>query len=130
MMDIYEIPKMTHELSSAWDQPSRSEILLDGDHKIAYMTQHTMNQLPTYSCSQPTGVYEGKMWKGQGRDGTWFLLWFGPSEFEGHCGTYRRTIKIVDELLIEPFCSCMTYGNAGGPPTGNDIDPKCMIHGD
>lgn len=93
-----EIPEMTHPLSSAWRQPSRSEILLDNDETHAYMTQHTMNQLPTYSCSKPTGVYEGKMWKGQDPNDDWWLYWFGASEKKNHCSNNIRLIVIVDTL--------------------------------
>jgi hypothetical protein len=55
------IPKMTHPLSKHWEQPDRREIEIDATH--AMMSQKAFEALHEYSCSQPSGVYEGKMWR-------------------------------------------------------------------
>lgn len=97
MLHKNEIPKMTHPLSSGWQQPSRSDILVDCEY--AYMTQHTMNQLPTYSATLPTGVYEGKMWKS--KYDKWYLNWFAESPKDADmCRGEVRIIKVVDELWM------------------------------
>lgn len=57
------IPAMTHPLSSAWHQPDRSELLFDEHNDVVLMTEATLKKLPEYSCSMPSGVYEGKMWR-------------------------------------------------------------------
>lgn len=94
------IPKMTHPLSSAWRQPSRSDILLDDE--FAYMTEKTLNELPTYSCSIPTGVYEGKMWKSGGNRAPWALCWFVTSSKDPNkCSVRFKPVKIVNELWVE-----------------------------
>lgn len=83
------IPRMTHPLSSAWEQPDRSRITVDATH--AMMSQKTFEELMEYSASQPTGAYEGKMWRredgafdyefiARGGKPTWMLCWYGPSE--------------------------------------------------
>jgi hypothetical protein len=59
--DKNEIPPMTHWMGSAWKQPKLSEILIDDTHAV--MTQRTFDKLLNYAHSQPTGVYEGKMYR-------------------------------------------------------------------
>jgi len=94
------IPPMTHPLSSAWKQPKASDILLDDE--FAYMTEKTLNQLAEYSCSIPTGVYEGKMWKSGGNRAPWVLRWFVTSKKNPNsCSIEIRSIKIVDELWVD-----------------------------
>lgn len=92
MMD-HPIPPMTHELSAYWQQPSREAILVDDTH--ALMTQATFEQLAEYSCSLPTGVYEGKMWRGHYKDGDW-LHWFDTTPGDPtSCRRHNRKILIV-----------------------------------
>lgn len=55
------IPPMTHPLSRHWKQPDTSAIVID--NLTARMSRATLDALPEYSCSIPTGAYEGKMWK-------------------------------------------------------------------
>jgi hypothetical protein len=94
---------MTHPLSRAWKQPSTDLILLDDTH--ALMSQATFEQLGEYSCSQPTGVYEGKMWvrhdglydkRCRPEDRCWLLCWYDVSE-KGpeYCSTQHRRILIA-----------------------------------
>lgn len=59
-MNVNEIPPMTHPLSRHWRQPSTSAILIDDVNAV--MDVDTLGALPEYSCSLPTGAYEGKMW--------------------------------------------------------------------
>ncbi|MGC2239159.1 MAG: hypothetical protein WA584_23590 [Pyrinomonadaceae bacterium] len=58
------IPPMTHVLSRHWEQPLTEDILLDEKH--AMLSEADFRLLKDYSMSQPTGAYEGKMWKAQG----------------------------------------------------------------
>ncbi len=44
-----------------WDQPPTSDILIDDEY--ALMTKATFDRLAEYSCSTPSGVYPGKMWR-------------------------------------------------------------------
>jgi hypothetical protein len=98
------IPPITHPLGKSWQQPSPQDILIDDTH--ALMSQETFKALAEYSCSTPTGVYEGKMWKR--RDGAfdkeflagggkpiWLLCWFSLSETPNMCSTNSRKIIIV-----------------------------------
>lgn len=86
------IPAMVHPLGRCWDQPEHSDIEVDDTH--ALISQRTFNHLMEYSTSQPSGVYEGKMWKGR-RGGDWFLYWFGESDLPGCCSNNRRLILIA-----------------------------------
>lgn len=102
---ITTIPEMTHPFGQHWDQPDRSEILLDDTH--ALMTVKTFKGLHEYSASQPSGVYEGKMWRrhdgafdyefiARGGKPVWQLCWFDsvPNNPDVCC-TMRRRIILV-----------------------------------
>jgi len=86
------IPKMTHPLSSAWDQPDMTKVLIDDKHAV--MDQKTFDELLEYSTSVPTAVYEGKAWKRQSGD-TWFLCWYDYSEIPGSCDIKARKVLLV-----------------------------------
>ncbi len=88
----HPIPPMTDPLSKYWDQPSRSDILVDKDH--AAMSKDTLFGLYEYSASQPTGVYEGKMWRRKGDD-TWWLCWYGHDDAPGFVSNNYREILVV-----------------------------------
>ena len=55
------IPPMTHPYSKYWEQPDRSLIRIVGES--ARMSKDTLAELLEYSSTNPTGAYEGKMWK-------------------------------------------------------------------
>lgn len=86
------IPKMTHQLSRYWDQPNPDNFLIDDTHVV--MSERDFKWLRDYSSSQPSGVYDGKMWKSQW-NGVWDLRWFGPSDRPGFCSTFFREIIVV-----------------------------------
>lgn len=71
------IPPMTNSLGKYWEQPAREKISLSLSH--AHMTQKSMDELKDYSCSVPTGIYAGKMWKSFGY-GRWYLRFIGTPE--------------------------------------------------
>lgn len=85
------IPMITHPLGRYWEQPSRDQITIE--HDKAYMTQATLDQLAGYHSSNPSGIYEGKMWRRQNT-----LVWYGPCDKPDCCSINSRIIVIVDEL--------------------------------
>jgi hypothetical protein len=100
---------MTDPLGKYWEQPPREEILVDDTHAV--MTKKNFEQLKDYSRSQPTGAYQGKMWKAQTLErlekpdglyirwtGEWTLCWYGPDPKNepGYVGNYYRQILIID----------------------------------
>ena len=87
------IPKITDPLGKSWIQPNPDDIQIDKTH--ALMTKQDFNKLANYSGSQPTGAYVGKMWKSEGRDGTWYLKWFSMHEDPNMCSGNVRDILIV-----------------------------------
>lgn len=87
------IPPITDPLGRYWKQPKVSDIEIDNNH--ALMEEETLDQLMEYSCSQPTGVYVGKMWKSKTYDGRWILRWFGYGESEDYCSNRSRSILVV-----------------------------------
>jgi hypothetical protein len=98
------IPPITHPLGIHWDQPSTSEILLDD--KYAVMPLRVFQELSEYSATNPTGVYEGKMWKrhdgafdrafiARGGKPIWLLCWYGPSSRPGYVSNHSRKILIA-----------------------------------
>lgn len=79
------VPPMTHPLSAHWRQPERRGILMD-DHS-ALMSAADFHLLHEYSSTNPSGVYDGKMWKrkhgvrdeaGKLVAHTWRLAWYSP----------------------------------------------------
>lgn len=87
------IPEMTDPLGKCWDQPKVSEILIDDHH--AMMSQEVFDELKEYSCSQPSGAYEGKMWKVHQEADVWFLRWYGIGKEEGYCSTNSRRLVVI-----------------------------------
>jgi hypothetical protein len=102
------IPRMTDPLGKYWEQPDRSEIVIDDTH--ALMSLATFEKLMEYSGSQPTGAYEGKMWRrndgscdwefmAQGGKPTWYLCWYGRSDKPEYVSNNRRKIILSDGEL-------------------------------
>lgn len=92
----HEIPPITEPLGKYWDQPDRSQILVDSSH--ALMTHETLHSLADYSGSVPTGVYHGKMWRRRERYDCddWFLAWYGHSEKgQDFCSLNFRRVLLV-----------------------------------
>ena len=61
MNELPPIPDMIDPLSKAWDQPKKENIQIMMGH--AWMSKETFDKLHEYSCSNPTAIYAGKMWK-------------------------------------------------------------------
>jgi hypothetical protein len=106
MSAVEIIPQITDPLGASWDQPERKDILVDQTHAV--MTLTTFLSLSEYSCSNPSGIYPGKMWKrhdgafdrefiARGGKPKWLLCWFGESkkgpEF---CSNNYREILLAD----------------------------------
>lgn len=72
------IPTMTDPLGKYWQQPDPSEIEIDDDNAV--MEKGAFDKLLEYSTSTPSGVYIGKMWKGQYKGGAWYLAWFSKGD--------------------------------------------------
>lgn len=98
-MSLQVIPPMTHELSKGWgQQPNPKNVLID--EKYALMSRADFDLLRDYTASQPTGVYEGKMWKIQARRTKddpyiWFLRWFDVCSDPNKCAVKTREIIIL-----------------------------------
>lgn len=90
---LHVIPKITDRRGWHWTQPGRAQITMDDE--TAYMTQATWNRLADYSRSNPTGVYDGKMWKAIARDGTSSLRWYAPGSTPNTCAIHSRRVEIV-----------------------------------
>lgn len=100
-----QIPVMWHRYGEVWRQPKREDIKLNG--AFACMSEGTFRQLREYSASNPTGVYEGKMWKrhdgafdqeflaGGGKP-VWLLCWYTYGEKPDTCQTSMRKIRLMD----------------------------------
>lgn len=100
MSDVETIPPMTDPLSVHWEQPSLDSLVLTPER--AHMTIETFERLQNYSGTVPSGVYDGKMWSANLREGhkgikeRW-LRWYGPSTNgdSGMCKVYQRRVYIV-----------------------------------
>ena len=70
------IPLITHPFGRAWQQPPKYLILVDDTHAV--MSRLDFEILMDYTRSQPSALYNGKMWKIQRKfeDGVkWFLCY-------------------------------------------------------
>lgn len=78
--DENRIPPITDPLDRHWQQPDASEILLDD--RYAVMTRASFDKLQEYSSTNPSALYNGKMWKSvvSGKDGPVYLLRFCYNE--------------------------------------------------
>jgi hypothetical protein len=95
------IPPMTDPLGEHWKQPKRENILIDDTHAV--MTQSDWNLLPKYNTSKPTGVYPGKMWGRDEKDGipggvNVYLCWYGEVPNNPNlCSNNYRHVLIIEE---------------------------------
>jgi len=103
-----QIPEMIDPQGRCWDQPDLKNIRFVFVHEIikwfpfkkkyilkAVMNQVAFNKLKTYSWTQPTGCYIGKMWKCRMANGEFFLCWFDfSSKGPAWCSTKSKPILI------------------------------------
>lgn len=61
MSNLIQIPKITDPLGRNWEQPDAGEILVDDEYAV--MSKKSLDRLKDYSGSQPSALYNGKMWK-------------------------------------------------------------------
>lgn len=54
---------MTHPYGMCWQQPPTYLILIDDTHAV--MSRLDFEILMDYTCSRPSALYNGKMWKAQ-----------------------------------------------------------------
>ena len=85
------IPPMNSPLGRHWLQPNVQNIEVDDTH--ALMSKSDLNQLRDYSGSIPSGVYSGKMWKCNYKDG-WLLRWYSYLN-ETECKCNQRIILLA-----------------------------------
>lgn len=89
------IPPIVHPYGKYWNQPPISGIEIDDTH--ALVPKHIFDALTEYSLTNPTGAYEGKVWKREDwNTGDWLLCWYGVSEVEGAVSINTRRILLVD----------------------------------
>ena len=92
------IPPMTHPYGMCWQQPPTYLILIDDTHAV--MSRLDFEILMDYTRSQPSALYNGKMWKAQYEDeGTlkWFLCYcFNENEKTNEIDIAYREILIID----------------------------------
>lgn len=98
------VPPMIHPLSSVWKQPPLDMITISAH--TAKMSRAAFDRLLEYSHSNPTGAYEGKMWKRHTVYATednkvtaniWQLCWFGYSIVgRGYVRNFSRVIVLTD----------------------------------
>lgn len=76
VLDENVIPPMTHPWGQVWKQPDTRNLVLDD--KSVVMCKRDFDMLSDYTCSEPTGKYNGKMWKAQygpRNAPKWYLCW-------------------------------------------------------
>lgn len=100
------IPRSLIRWVDTGNRPATSNILIDDTH--ALMTRRTFEDLPEYSATNPTGAYEGKMWRrhdgafdreflARGGKPVWLLCWYGESELPDFVSNNSREILLADD---------------------------------
>lgn len=93
------IPPITDPLGKYWRQPDLTSLDVQGTHAI--LSREEFDGLAEYSTSRPSGVYPGKAWKGQGRAGQWWLIWYGESsKGPGYCSTNSLPIVVASSCGV------------------------------
>ncbi len=67
------ISPITNPLGKHWEQPAHDEVIIDETH--AFMSQSVCDQLKQYDSTNPTGTYEGKMWKRESGGKLWLIFY-------------------------------------------------------
>ena len=94
MAELITIPVITDPLGASWEQPSSANMLIDDESAI--MSQADLDKLAEYSMSNPTGAYEGKMWKRLGQiNNIFYLCWYSTAIEEGYLDINFRRIIIL-----------------------------------
>lgn len=98
-------PPITDPMGKYWEQPSRFDIEIDDKHAV--MSLATFKKLHEYSCSVPSGVYPGKMWRSDlnayrhpqlpklADDERHVLRWFGEHPDPKFVSNHSRIILIT-----------------------------------
>lgn len=102
------IPIMTHPLSKHWEQPDSRNFIFDIENKTVAMNKDDFDKLHNYSCSIPSGVYEGKMWKANANEfppngdfekwdktPKWYLRWYDRDEDPNKCSIKTYSLIII-----------------------------------
>jgi hypothetical protein len=95
------VPPITHPMGKHWDQPDPHAFEWHEDRVV--MTREQFKALHDYSCSLPSGVYDGKMWRLTSHHGTsvpmnerrCFLRWFAPSDDPNQCSIHSLPLVIA-----------------------------------
>lgn len=94
---VSAIPPITDPMGRYWDQPAQSKILIDETH--ALMLESTLKELCNYSATNPSGVYDGKMWRRQvdyyDETKGWILCWYAPCDDPQRCSINCRSVLIA-----------------------------------
>lgn len=95
------IPPMPPERVFSWEQPDRKDIEIDDTN--AFMSLKSFKMLKNYTDSQPTGAYEGKMWRVWLRIGKWYLRWFDNDDDPRYVVVKEREIVITDLTISNAY---------------------------
>lgn len=98
MNNLIQIPPITDRLGQGWEQPDAAEILVDDEYAV--MSKDAFDKLKDYTASQPTALYNGKMWKACycTKDG---LLWVLHYCFNEDMENNLIDIAARDILILE-----------------------------
>jgi hypothetical protein len=93
------IPEMTDPRGKHWQQPADIRDA-DMDSTFVRLTQRQVADLPEYSSSYPSGMYDGKCWLREGEDEeertVRWLCWYEPHSDPKKIGIGFREISIID----------------------------------
>lgn len=82
------MPVFVKQLGAVPTTTPTSAFLLDDTHAV--MTEDTCAKLSRYDTTNPSGVYEGKVWRCMN-----WLCWYAPGEKPETCDIESREILVV-----------------------------------
>lgn len=93
------IPKITDQMGRHWRKPADiREAPMDDKHVL--LSRRQIAELPDYSRSYPSGTYDGKCWKREGK-GCWYLCWYEPHATPEQIGIGFRIILEVESSAAD-----------------------------
>lgn len=95
------IPPLHPDWVGSWDQPDPKSMTITGE--FAFMHLDTFLMLHNYACTNPSGCYEGKMWRRDEHERTCgmshehLLCWFDTSPRDPDCCVvHTRKIRFCE----------------------------------
>ena len=87
------VPPITDKYGKYWEQPDPHNFVWDKD--CVAMTKQDYDKLHTYDCTNPTGIYEGKMWKSHHKGKAYLKYITDDPEHPDYCIIHCKELIVI-----------------------------------